>query len=205
MAHAAIGRLRGRAEPRQDILDRLLEIHPAFRVYWSPESHGPGYDEDGKLRVKPGFWEIHQYSPSPLRKEAGHAMLARLRALFDRKSESAKEQLNLGTIEYAEQMIDQVHYVWAVPEAMFGQDMMFEELRDIVAQTRRVQQEMEAELKRAEARQVMQEGEDNPAFDEQMKLLWADEYERICLDAKSVGYTPPPKPAAKRPLVELLQ
>lgn len=211
MAHQAIGRLRGRPEPREDILDRVLQIHPDFRVYYSPQMVGPGYDRWGKLKVKPACWVIYQFqqtAASNLRQQAGRYMLARIRRTIEAAEKagdtSKLERINTGLTEKAEEMIDLVHWVADYPEEMFGTERMFQELYEAVRDYKKNQQEIELALARAEREEIDGEVDQNEVFDQHLKDVCMDEYSRVCLGAVSrpamgFGSAAPAPPAFHAP------
>lgn len=195
--HRAIGRLRGKAEPREDILDRLLVINPNYRVYWALPTPR-----------RPGYWEIHEHRPNPARAAAGHHRLRRWEEM-ERKAITVadKARINFGIPRDCESMIDQVHYVAAYTDEQFGQDFMFVELREGEQNLRAVLAQMEREYQKQEAGEVLEEADEDPAFDQYLRDVCTDYYEYVCLGSvtrsKPEPKIVPPAPdvPAPQPLV----
>ena len=182
--HPALNRLRGRAAPRDDILDRLLRINPRFRVNWAPPSGG-----------RPGFWEIHEYRQdhrTELRRKAGAARRAR----FLKQDHGPLQRGNPGVLRQAEDWIDGLHFVAAFPEEQWGGDWMFRELGE---SEQLVQTELAA-LDRAIAAQARDDVEEersaNPEFDDYLRTMLYEEYHRCVEGFAQVGYGSKASPAS---------
>lgn len=120
MNHPCVGLLRGRAEPRRNILDRIREVNPSYRVCWVP----PGCEVNNQAIVRPGLWRIYEYMEHPMRQMAGGARLAR----FSQMSHE-KRSLNPGLVYDAQASKEGLNYIADYVEEAFGTDAMFVELR----------------------------------------------------------------------------
>lgn len=168
MAHNAIARLRGRAEPREEILNRLLDINPNFRVGWIPE----GREIDGVQR--PALWRIYEFTDHPMRRSAGHARFVR----YERMS-PAKQAENPGLVYQAEEALDGLNLVMDCLEEEFGTDAMFQALQ----QAERDLAPLRGEVKKAQDTQaddeIVEEMDANPEYSELVREHAKEFYNRV--------------------------
>lgn len=196
MEHPALGRLRGQTAPSAAVLDRLLGIKPTFRVSWAPPS-----------QQRPGLWEIYEYSPNPLRAEAGwyfEQRLARIYRRADQLPAAERAKLDLGLWRNAQAMIDQVHFVAAYTHEQFGTDFMFRDLAEGEALLKDKVRELDSAMRADEQRQVLAEIAVNPELNDRVMALvhddsdetrqlrdWAKEiYPKVALAQVNQGWTP---------------
>lgn len=123
MSHRALGRLRGKAEPREDILDRISAIRPTFRVHWHPW-------EDGR-----DYWLIANHVGTSVMRDMGRHALDRFLAQPDPKPFD---------IAGAELLMDGGYVVRRFTEEEFGTDYMVARLQssdEILARAEREEAE----------------------------------------------------------------
>jgi hypothetical protein len=128
VAHTAIARLRGRAEPREDILDRLLQINPKFRVSWLPPG-APQIDHEGQEYARPAMWRVYEVNENPMRRAAGYARRQRFDRWGESKEGQERQAKNMGILYDAEDWMDGLHLIGEFSEEFFGTERMFESLK----------------------------------------------------------------------------
>lgn len=124
--HRALGRLRGKTAPREDILDRLLAIRDTYRVHWHPW-------EDGR-----DYWLVANHVGSEALRASGRYAMDRFMANPDAKPHE---------IAGAELLMDGGWVVRRFNEAEFGGDWMFQKLRRIDEELVKAEQENAQELR----------------------------------------------------------
>ena len=144
--HEVIGRLRGRAEPRADILDRLRDLMgPRVRLHWVPMTR------DGD-----GAWMLCERTAEPGYRACGAAILARYRA--------AGKPVPEALWYAAECMQDGDHTVATYTEAQFGTDWMFAELARNEAEAKAMKDAIFSAQRQAEQDAIDLECRNNPEF-----------------------------------------
>lgn len=101
--HSALGRLRGRTAPREDILDRIAALRPTFKVHWHPWQDGAWY------------WLLANHIGTPVLEAIGAHALQRLGS--DPKAKAWE-------IAGAELMLDRGYIVHRFTEDEFGGEHM---------------------------------------------------------------------------------
>lgn len=171
--HKAIARLRGRAEPRQDILDRILEINPTYRVSWLPEGVHQK-DHQGKDYFRPAMWRIYELNENPIRRAAGFARLQRFE-----KWEKAKQAENIGLVYDAQDWMDGLHLVAEYSEQFFGNEQMFDDLKRYELELAPFRGDVKKAQDDDANRDALDEVDVNPEFAEMVRETAKDWYNLV--------------------------
>lgn len=136
--HKCIGRLRGRAAPSDNWLDRLEALYPEARIHWAP-----AFQEFGRTVPR---WIIANHTGSHVYRTLGAAMWQRVMALPP--DERAPE-----VVYGAELMMDGGHVLRTYPpEAMeYEQDAVLRDLQEMRLSLADVSADL---LKQAERKQT---------------------------------------------------
>lgn len=110
MAHRALGRLRGKTAPSDEILDRIAALRPTFRVHWTPWHDGAWY------------WLIANHIGSPVWMSTGAYVYERY---------AGTPNATPANMAGAELMLDGGYIVARFTDEEFGGDHMFRELHGI--------------------------------------------------------------------------
>lgn len=173
MPHKALGRLRGRGEPRHDILDRILDVNRNYRVSWLPAGL-PQTDHTGKGYQRPAMWRVHEHREQPIRQAAGKARVQRFYGM-----EQVKQDEHIGLLWDAEDWMDGLHLVAEYSESFFGTERMFDDLKRF---EKELAESREAVLKAQDDdadRQAEEEFDVNPAYAELVRENAKEWYNRI--------------------------
>lgn len=181
--HRAIARLRGRAEPREDILNRILEINPSFRVGWIPP--GIPIEKDGETYQRPAIWRIYEFRPNELRQAAAHASYRRFLGWLPEK-----QAQNPGLVFDLEDRVDCLHLVAEFSEDYFGQDRMFEDLKQTERDLAPYRDDMRLAQQQDAQREVEEEMDVNPEFSDYVREIAKDFY-NLVKGNSSVAMTTP--------------
>lgn len=155
--HECVGRLRGKAEPRPDILDRLRALMgPRLRVSWVPLTR------DGD-----GAWMLCERTGEPGYRWCGAAILNRYR--------QAGQPVPEALWYAAECMQDGDHTIATYTEAQFGTDWMFAELARNEAEARAMRQAILSAQQQAERDAIDAECRQNPEFAAEWMQRYAPE------------------------------
>lgn len=173
MPHKAIARLRGRGEPRAEILDRILAINPGFRVSWLPEGV-PQKDHLGKDYQRPAMWRVYEVNEHPIRRAAGFARLQRFE-----KWEQEKQKENIGLVYDAQDWMDGLHLVAEYSEQFFGTEKMFDDLKRFEAELAPFRGDVKQAQDADGDRDAEDEVDANPAFSEMVRETAKEWYNRV--------------------------
>jgi hypothetical protein len=184
--HKAIGRLHGRAEPRQDILDRLYDLNRDYVVGWIPPG-APQKDHKGRDYQRPAMWRIYERRPNVLKQSAGMARLQR----FERWPDE-KKAANPGIVYQSEEDMDGLHIVAEFSEDYFGTDRMFQDLIQGELELRAFQEDLRKAQGQAAEDAAIEEMEQNSEYAEFVGEVAKDFYNRVKGNAV-VGYSPSTK------------
>lgn len=144
--HEVLGRLRGKAAPRADILDRLRALMgPHVRVHWVPVTR------DGD-----GAWMLCERTGEPGYRWVGAAILARYRA--------AGKPVPEALWYAAECMQDGDHTIATYTDPQFGTDWMFAELARNEAEAKGMKDAILSAQRQAERDAIDAECKQNPEF-----------------------------------------
>lgn len=155
--HAAIGRLRGKAPPSDDVLDRLVALNPRFHVSWLP----PHSDWCG------GLWAIYDRRGDHLWRAAGKARL-------DRYEREAPGKVSAELVYSCESIMDGDHMVSTFDDQQFGSDAMFRSLHEGEEAIRGILDKLEASLQDKEQHIIQSEYATNEQFREAVDSLYPD-------------------------------
>lgn len=183
--------LEGRDPPPSDVLQRLYDLSPHFRLTWL---QGTLDRVIGQKTVpgRPGYWKVWEVRPGnahdKLRRAAGYARLQRLR-----KRKQEKQEGMAADFEYCQAMMNGLHFVGAWPEQpivtkelvrrrviqrvehRFGSDAMFREFAEAEIRVRQAVAKLDSELRRddlmndAADADSLSELEDNPELRAQLR------------------------------------
>jgi hypothetical protein len=179
-----VGNLRGRDPPPEDVLRRLRDMNPQYRVTWTPATLDRVVA--GRLyRGRPGLWWLHEVRPTSVhdraRRAAGAARLARYR----RRSADG-QQRNLGVESQCEDMMAGYWTVGLWPEVpahgvpSFGSEPFFLDVRysERVFKDEKRRVEYYAALDDAADHEAITEYDENPAFRAEL----ADQYRQGAIE-----------------------
>lgn len=176
-----LGDLRGHDPPPEDVLRRLRDMNPNYRITWTHPT--PDRVVSGKTYFgRPGLWWLHEIRPGnphdELRRRAAAARLER----YNRFGDDRKLK-NLGVVSQCEDMMAGYWTVGGWPEvpmehtARFGSERFFWELqeseRQFREQARRVQ--LSAAMDAAADEETLAELDENAAF----RAYLSDGYRQI--------------------------
>lgn len=161
--HQLIGRLRGKAAPRHDVLRRLQGMNPRFRVHWLPEA------ADGLP-----YWAIMEHRPDPAWQAVGRYRLDRYAALAahlnDRSVLTARIQYE------CEQIMDGDHLVALYPDEGFGTEWMFADLAQGEQAAKAQYEQVLAAQRLSQKRDIESEMEANAEFCAAVEAKARDDY-----------------------------